>query len=326
MRVGTRVVARLLAVIVMLALGEGGIRIIARAAHRERGMRFDAELGWRPRPNVNKTGQVWGLARPASSNAFGWRDQSRTFQKTVGRHRIVAIGDSMTFGVGVDDGERFTDVLERECGKAEVLNLGVPGYGPDQELRLVETEAFQYDPDVLLITVTLVNDFEDVRHDVLYSWPKPYYRLNGGQLVLFRPTTSFSIALREASYIYELSLRLFKNLDVEDHVVTGMEAVDPLPVFQAVLARLSSVARDHHVQLAAVLAYSSEQIVSGLSDTEARARAAVRALGIPILDTAELLGPSVKAGDQFFAADRIHWNAAGHRRVAQALCSWSAIN
>ena len=105
-----------------------------------------------------------------------------------------------------------------------------------------------------------------------------------------------------------------------------MEAVDPLPVFQAVLARLSSVARDHHVPLAAVLAYTSEQIVSGLSDTEARARAAVRALGIPILDTAEVLGPSVKTGDQFFAADQIHWNASGHRRVAQALCSWAAIN
>src|SRR5438093_3987526 len=105
MRLGTKIVANVLALTLMLAVVEGAVRLLAKVTHRERGMHFDPELGWRPMPNVHKIGQVWGVARPASSNSLGWRDRERTVQKPNGRHRVIALGDSMTFGVSVDDGD-----------------------------------------------------------------------------------------------------------------------------------------------------------------------------------------------------------------------------
>jgi hypothetical protein len=69
----------------------------------------------------------------------------------------------------------------------EVINLGDAEYGTDQELRLLETEAFRYQPDVVLLTVCVFNDLEDIGYKRLYSQPKPHYSLEGGSLRLWKP-------------------------------------------------------------------------------------------------------------------------------------------
>ena len=68
-----------------------------------------------PLPNVRKIGQVWGVVRPARSNSKGWRDAERSYSRPEGKRRAVALGNSFTFGVGVDDGERYTDLLNARC-------------------------------------------------------------------------------------------------------------------------------------------------------------------------------------------------------------------
>ena len=47
------------------------------------------------------------------------------------------------------------------------MNLGVAGYGIEQELRLLEVEAFRYEPELVLLTVFLGNDPEDIRSPLL---------------------------------------------------------------------------------------------------------------------------------------------------------------
>jgi len=158
--------------LVLLAL-EGGARLYGNVTNQGRGMTFDAELGWRPLPNVRKVGEVWGVSRPAVTNSRGWRDIEHPYEKAAGIRRAVAIGDSFTFGTNVDDGERFTDVLPRRIDHLEVVNLGVAGYGTDQELRVLEIEAFRYQPDVVIFTICVFNDLDDISYDRLYSWPKP---------------------------------------------------------------------------------------------------------------------------------------------------------
>ena len=311
------------AAVLTLAVVEITARVAARLIHRERGVRFDSELGWRPLPNVRKIGTVWGVERPASSNTLGWRDRERSIQKAAGTTRIIAIGDSFTFGTAVDDGERFTDVLERECGRAEFLNLSGSGYGPDQELRLLETEALRYQPDLVLVTLYLASDVTDLQHDRLYSLPKPYYRLREGRLELVKPQASVDVRLREASYVYELATRSFRGLIDEDHVAPEWEHADPLPLLQAVIARMADVAREHGVRFAAVLAYDRTQFANELTAQEAAARAIVKGIGIPVLDTYELFSPRVSAGIDLYAGR--HWNPDGNALVARALCQWPEV-
>jgi len=59
-------------------------------------------------------------------NARGWRDREREYAGAPGTTRVLALGDSFTFGSGVPYGARFTDVAESRLRNVEILNMGVP--------------------------------------------------------------------------------------------------------------------------------------------------------------------------------------------------------
>lgn len=101
-------------------------------------------------------------------NSQGFRDREFPAEKPAGTYRIVAIGDSFTFGIGVKAEDTFPKVLERMLDsesavngcKVEVLNFGVPGYNTAQEVRLFSRKALNFFPDMVLLSFVL-NDFMD---------------------------------------------------------------------------------------------------------------------------------------------------------------------
>ena len=50
-----------------------------------------------------------------------------------------------TAGDGVNNGKRYTDLLESRLEGAEVLNFGMPGSGPDQQYLAYQTFAHEID-------------------------------------------------------------------------------------------------------------------------------------------------------------------------------------
>jgi hypothetical protein len=67
---------------------------------------------------------------------------------------IFAIGDSFTFGLGVNEGFAYPQVLDNLLGNsASVVNLGVPGFGTtytyDRLLEYADTEGM---PDIIIYT------------------------------------------------------------------------------------------------------------------------------------------------------------------------------
>jgi lysophospholipase L1-like esterase len=76
--------------------------------------------------------------------------------------RVLLLGDSCTFGVGVDDGESMPAALaarlvERDLAPV-VVNAGVPGYSAWQGLRWLETRGEELAPDA----VVAIFGFNDV--------------------------------------------------------------------------------------------------------------------------------------------------------------------
>jgi hypothetical protein len=69
------------------------------------------------------------------TNSLGMRDKEYSVLPPQGVHRLIALGDSFTFGEGISYGKRFTDIAEDRLNRTEILNMGVPGYGVDQELE-----------------------------------------------------------------------------------------------------------------------------------------------------------------------------------------------
>jgi lysophospholipase L1-like esterase len=85
--------------------------------------------------------------------------------KRPGRLRVLVLGDSFAFGVGVEEAQSYPRRLEallRGRGiDAEVLNAGVPGYGLGEEADWFERHGRQLEPDFVIVTSFLGNDFQD---------------------------------------------------------------------------------------------------------------------------------------------------------------------
>lgn len=86
-------------------------------------------------------------------NTRGLRDREHPYERVPGLRRVVALGDSFTFGSGVAYGERFADVAEDLLGDVEVVDMGVPGYGLDQALLAFVVEGVRYRPDAVVVFV-----------------------------------------------------------------------------------------------------------------------------------------------------------------------------
>jgi lysophospholipase L1-like esterase len=75
--------------------------------------------------------------------------------------RIMVVGDSLTYGMGVKEEDTYSRVLERLLGKeyyCEVLNLGVCGMQSSDILETVRTFAPLLKPDLIVYGISL-NDF-----------------------------------------------------------------------------------------------------------------------------------------------------------------------
>ncbi len=173
MKIGLASIGRfLLAVLATLVLAEIVLRVIGppereqdtRSFHE---VRPDKEWIYGLRPNA--TGTFPGSELVYQSNADGFRDHAYERPKPEGVFRIVVLGDSVTFGVGVPLErtwtkkleERLNTLAEREGGpRVEVLSLGVGGYNPYNQAALLEDVGLTYEPDLVLVQFC-INDLND---------------------------------------------------------------------------------------------------------------------------------------------------------------------
>lgn len=101
--------------------------------------------------------------RDASSvllNEHGFRERSYATPKPPGKYRIAVIGDSFTFGNGLDPRERYTNVLDTWLpDQYEVLNFGIPGNNTPHHLDTLRARVLPAQPDFVLLQ-WFVNDIE----------------------------------------------------------------------------------------------------------------------------------------------------------------------
>ena len=91
-------------------------------------------------------------------NRFGYREREIP-AKQPGKYRIAAIGDSFTYGQGIEESERFSNLLEGFLGSTfEVYNFGGPGNNMPEHLDTLD-QALTIEPDYVLLQL-YINDWE----------------------------------------------------------------------------------------------------------------------------------------------------------------------
>lgn len=117
----------------------------------------DDELFWRLRPDVLLPVQSGRYGGRVSNGQRLREDHEIAVPKPAGELRVLCLGASPTYGTGVLLEECFVEVAERELAAAfpgeriELVNAGVPGYSLFQGLRLLETEGWRYEPDLVVL-------------------------------------------------------------------------------------------------------------------------------------------------------------------------------
>jgi lysophospholipase L1-like esterase len=165
-RVRSLVVSAALALVVFFTAGE----ILSRAYHvADRLNGFPRRLyvatddpspAYRLRPGVVTT--VRGIA--VRVNDLGLRGPQVPAVPEPGVRRVLALGDSATFGEGLAEEDAFPAQLERELRtrtgeRWEVLNAGVQGYNAADELGLLRTRGLALEPQAVIVGFNL-NDYD----------------------------------------------------------------------------------------------------------------------------------------------------------------------
>jgi len=99
-------------------------------------------------------------------NNYGFRD-AESPKKAKPKYRIMALGDSFTYGWGVEIEESWPRVLEKvlnEQGmKVEVDNLGKPGAGPKEYAEIAEKAIPVLKPDLVIVGMLQGDDLAQSR-------------------------------------------------------------------------------------------------------------------------------------------------------------------
>ncbi len=149
--------------------------------------RYDEELGWFPLESSKKLfngSPRFSFNRyiEIAHNSRGFRDSEHTIDA---KSRILFLGDSFVWGYNVEKQERFTEKLREKLADSSLYNLGVSGYGTDQEYLLLKRHYGFYSPNVVFLVFTTENDRDDNSHNVRYGrYYKPYFTGNLDDLAL----------------------------------------------------------------------------------------------------------------------------------------------
>jgi hypothetical protein len=105
--------------------------------------------------------QRWYRTKAVHENNAGFRGRPFTPVKPDGVYRIAIVGDSFTYGNGIRQEDRYSDLLQgRLPSHFEVLNFGVAGANTPEHRQLVQHLLPAIQPDFILVQ-WFVNDVED---------------------------------------------------------------------------------------------------------------------------------------------------------------------
>ena len=139
----------------------------SEAAPAFQGLFIYPETGYRLNPNARVRFTTSEFDTEIRINGSGLRDDEEIGPKPPNERRIVLLGDSLVLSVQVPFSQTFGELLERRLNadpspyRYRVINAGVQGYGPVEELHFFESMAATLQPDLVIETIFVGNDAEE---------------------------------------------------------------------------------------------------------------------------------------------------------------------
>ncbi len=290
------------------------VRVAIVVLHRPPIVVSSQQTGWVAQPNLtDEQVTVPGGRFRLTTDRYGRRitGDSRTSPKPSAP-TVLLVGDSFVFGLNVDDSETFAWRLARTMPDHRIVNLGVPGWGSDQELANLETflQARPTPTASDIVVVMFENDFSDVQRafDPYLGRRKPVFHagrdsLDRGQFTL-SPLDRLMDYSRLVWLVRSKAAGFSKPLPIDPDAGAGV-----------VLASLSRIRRLGEAHGARVTIFAQRRLErqSTVSDSVWHDVLA-RTQSVDITDSIRSL-----TGASPIGFDGVHWSTAGNNFVASLI-------
>jgi len=184
------------------------------------------------RPNY--TGLMWNI--PYSTNSYGFRDEPEFPEEPEAEElRVLSLGDSIGFGVGIEADEHYCKVAEEQIQgnfprqRLNIINASGQGYSPSGYYVYLRHEGLRLRPKMIIVEIELCNDLTD---EALLNWnlagddPYPTAVKGGRYTVAWDGSLLGTYALNgysvDRTYTYTVLVRRLLNL---------LDRILPSPLF-----------------------------------------------------------------------------------------------
>jgi hypothetical protein len=305
MRMPVHWTALLLGVLAVAPLAaEAALRLyVSYVTKSDHLFRSDAQTGWSNAPNllttrINAAGEEWSIRTDHNG-------QRLIAQNPRARHRILILGDSLSFGEGIEIKDRFDVKMLSSLPDARVLNTGTSGFGTDQEYVAFRNWRHLLESGDTVLIVLNQSDYFDVLRRRFFGRAKPYFEKVDGSYVLHPPPIG----------LWERWSDWFRVASVVARFIepTAPESLDDpsqsIEIIRFILGRIrEEVPRGVRVVLAHQGTRDFLEPKLGLSST----------IFCQFVNVCVDLD-DVLAADPVHLLPDGHWSASGHAAVAQAL-------
>lgn len=307
-------------------------------------------LGTYLRPGYEREHFTSEYSMYVRTNALGLRGPEIAVDRRPGSVRVLALGDSFTFGYGVDAERswpaRLAELARGRGVPVEVVNAGFSGFSPSGYLRYVREVGSRLDPDLIVVALFVGNDVLD---EVVHERPdltraqraliqaRHFHADRGmtaGPLVEVRrlaqtllPNLSELIVLARVKLLHALG----------GHRPTFDHVLDPDPpdeirggwdrLFSS-LEAIQRIATHEGRALAAIIIPFHDQVTQARFDPtlvpdlpQQRISAFCERVRLRCLDLLPVLRAHARPNDLYYLSDG-HWTHVGHQVAASALDEW----
>jgi lysophospholipase L1-like esterase len=290
-------------------------------------------------------------------NSIGLRGPEPETPRIAGHPRVLAIGDSTTFGLGVHDHETYVAQLQSRLRSlhpgAEAINAGISGYNLTLETGLLAHLAPTIDPDVVLVGV-FWNDlpYESVSPDgrsLLVSSTSPTATAGGGAsdavpdsptpfvprtFRIGEPPSKLNRLLRSSRLLYVLRQRMLgfflpsaegrNAVEWEMALLEGKTSAAIDDAWSTVgrhFKKISAIGREHGIDIGVVIMPIRAQVEQDYPAAAYQTRTAALAgeAGLFVVDPLPAFRAQPDRAALFIPYDRMHYSGRGNEVLARAV-------
>jgi lysophospholipase L1-like esterase len=274
-------------------------------------------------------------------NRDGIRDRDFPLDKPAGTFRIAAVGDSVTFGLGLELEDTWPKQLERELRKTdprvEVINFGVMGYNTPQEAERIQDKVLKYSPDLIIVDYSLndIGIFSRERRVLgTYRGFDSYLTtgigfidrlLSHSKTYIFIKTRLFLKKTEKARPQYSKDGRKLIKKGYSRYFFDAYQETENKQILNAAMAKIRALTQPRIPVLFVIHTELKDMDHYLFTEIHETVKKLCRDYGFPVLDPlADML--AYKASDLRISRANIHPNALGNKVFIQAISRYLRAN